>query len=85
MIETISQHGFTWENVADIFPAQNFVDELSRTGVLNGAKFQNAYFTNTETDPEVSHVQVICIKGSGLVLIWGIYVESKACIRSKAT
>ncbi|RFU24122.1 hypothetical protein B7463_g12216, partial [Scytalidium lignicola] len=56
VIETISRHGFTWDDVADIFPAHNFVDELSRKGVLNSAKFQNAYITKTETKPEVSQV-----------------------------
>ncbi|KIN09004.1 hypothetical protein OIDMADRAFT_111398 [Oidiodendron maius Zn] len=50
--ETISRHGFTWEDVAGVFPAHNFVDELSRNGVLNSAKFQNAYITKTETKPE---------------------------------
>ncbi|KAJ5165653.1 AMP-dependent synthetase/ligase [Penicillium coprophilum] len=47
--EVISQHGFQWDDVASVFPAQNFVGELSREGVLDSAKFQNAFVTKKES------------------------------------
>jgi acyl-CoA synthetase (AMP-forming)/AMP-acid ligase II len=52
--EAISQHGFQWDDVASVFPAQNFVGELSREGVLDSAKFQNAFVTKTESSIDVS-------------------------------
>lgn len=57
MVQAVSKYGFEWNDVETVFPAQGFVDELSKNGVLDSAKFQNAYITGTVTDPEVSLVK----------------------------
>jgi hypothetical protein len=45
--QSISKDGFEWDDVQHVFPAQGFVSELSRGGVLDSAEFQNAYTTKT--------------------------------------
>ncbi|KAJ5198966.1 AMP-dependent synthetase/ligase [Penicillium cf. griseofulvum] len=55
--EAISQHGFQWDDVASVIPAQNFIDELSREGVLDSAKFQNAFVTKTESSVDHNKLQ----------------------------
>jgi hypothetical protein len=47
VLQSIRKDGFEWNDVQDVFPAQGFVSELSREGVLDSAKFQNAYTTKT--------------------------------------
>jgi hypothetical protein len=47
VLRSIRKDGFAWSDVQDVFPAQGFVSELSREGVLDSAKFQNAYTTQT--------------------------------------
>ncbi|KAJ6785769.1 hypothetical protein PWT90_06614 [Aphanocladium album] len=52
VLKAISKSGFEWSDVEAIFPAQGFVDELARNGVLDSAKFQNAYITTSVADTE---------------------------------
>lgn len=53
VLKSISKQGFGWDDVEDIFPAQNFVGELSRSGVLDSGRFHFVDLATTEKDPEV--------------------------------
>lgn len=52
--KTIAAHGFSWDDVADVFPAQGFVDELARHGVLDSSKFQHSHVAAAGVTKEVS-------------------------------
>lgn len=58
VLKAISKSGFGWNDVEAIFPAQRFVDELARNGVLDSAKFQNAFITTSVADTEVSFIKL---------------------------
>lgn len=64
VLDTISKHGFDWDDVEDIFPAQNFVSELARSGVIDSARFHFVDLVTTENDPEVRyfHSNSICAR-----------------------
>lgn len=56
MTETINGHGFEWEDVDDVFPAQCCVSELGRTGVVDSAKFHIADLMTAEKDAKVRYL-----------------------------
>ncbi|KAI6348247.1 hypothetical protein MCOR25_010828 [Pyricularia grisea] len=53
VLETIRKDGFDCNDVEDIFPAQSCVSELSRSRVIDSAKFHFVDLMTAEKNPEV--------------------------------
>lgn len=71
VLESLGKHGFGWDDVEDVFPAQNFTSELGRNGVLDSGKYHFVDLMTEEKDPEVRYF--LSNSACSSALVWTLH------------